>query len=181
MRNRMGHGRIVTIVMVLVFAGTLVGWRLASAAGSSDELALAVSSQSTKTVAPDFQLNDLKGQAISLSQFKGKRPVLLEFWATWCPYCMAAKPEVASLRKKISRKKLAILGINVAAGGDSLEHVKRFEDDHPSPYPVLYDKGAVVSSSYGVEGIPLFVVVNKHGDVVYRAHQLPSNIEELLR
>lgn len=182
MREWMGRGRMVALLTVLVFAGTLAGgWRLAFGAGSSEKLAVADASQASgEAVAPDFKLKDLQGQSISLSQYKGKRPVLLEFWATWCPYCMAARPKVASLRKKISSKQLAILSINVAAGGDSLEHVKRFEKNHPSPYPILYDKGSVVSNSYGVEGIPLFVVVNKQGDMVYRSHELPSNVEEYL-
>lgn len=182
MRSWVGRGRMVTILTVLVLAGTLIGWRLAFGAGSANTLTVAFSSKSTgKVAAPDFHLKDLQGQSVSLAQFKGRRPVLLEFWATWCPYCMAARPEVARLRQKISRKELAILGINVGAGGDSLEHVKLFEARHPSPYPVLYDKGSAVSDSYGVEGIPLFIVVNKRGDVVYRAHQLPDNIEKYLR
>ena len=182
MREWMGRGRMVALLTVLVFAGTLAGgWRLAFGAGSSEKLAVADASQSAeKAVAPDFKLKNLQGKSVTLSQFKGKCPVLIEFFATYCEYCREAMPKVASLRKKISRKKLAILGIDV--GSEALERLKEFEKENPSPYPILYDKGSVVTKSYGVFGIPKFVLVNERGEVEvnYPAGVVPDNIEKYL-
>jgi len=123
--------------------------------------------------APDFELKDLSGDSVRLSTFKGQRPVLLYFWATWCPYCIAAKPEVAKLRENVGRSELEILAINVGAG-DTLEKLRKYQDAHPVKYPVLYDGGGKVTESYHVQGIPLFVLVDKQGNVAYRGGSVPD-------
>ncbi len=134
----------------------------------------------TASAAPDFDLQDLNGTHVTLSQFKGQKPVLLEFWATWCHFCMAARPEVNKLRKDIPPADLEILAINVGSG-DSLEKLKRFEQTDPSPYPVLYDPGSKVTNSYKVEGIPHFVLLDKTGAVKYQGNRLPSDLMGLLK
>jgi peroxiredoxin len=124
-----------------------------------------------REIAPDFGLKDIDGSTVHLSQFRGRRPVLLYFWATWCPYCIAAKPKVAKLRDQISSKDLEILSINVS---DTLEKLKRYQDAHPVKYGVLYDGDGRVAKSYQVRGIPLFVLVDKDGAIVYRGDRVPD-------
>jgi len=129
---------------------------------------------------PDFQLQDLNGTTVTLSQFKGQKPVLLYFWATWCHFCLAARPAVAELRKSVPDADLAILAIDVGSG-DSLEKVKRFEDANPATYTVLYDADTKVTRSYRVEGIPHFVLLGKNGEVKYEGNRLPSDPMNLLK
>lgn len=130
--------------------------------------------------APDFQVQDLDGSAVTLSQFKGKKPVLLYFWATWCPYCMSVRPSVIKLRDGISKNDLAFLAINVG-GGDSLAKLKRFDQSHPSTLTVLYDGEGKVARLYNVQGIPHFVLVDKNGMVRYSSNELPPDPMQILK
>lgn len=140
----------------------------------------AVAAEEDKTAAPDFQLQDLKGSTVTLSQFKGHQPVLLYFWATWCPHCLAVRPEVIKMRKATPEADIEILAINVGSG-DSLAKVKRFEEADPAPYVVLYDPDSKVTRSYRVEGIPHFVLMDKSGAVKYSGNRLPSDPLRLLK
>jgi thiol-disulfide isomerase/thioredoxin len=133
-----------------------------------------------KTAATDFELTDLNGGLVRLSKFRGDRPVLLYFWATWCPYCVTVRPELAKMRERISRSQMEILAINVG-GGDSLEKVKKYQEGHPSAWPVLYDGEGRVSKAYKVQGIPLFVLIDKEGNVVYRDTNPPSDVYKYLQ
>jgi len=130
--------------------------------------------------APDFDLQDLTGSHITLSQFKGQKPVLLYFWATWCHYCQSVRPAVIELRKATSENDIEILAINVGAG-DSLARVKHFEETNPAPFTVLYDPDSKVTTSYRVEGIPHFVLMDKNGAIKYQGNRLPSDPMSLLR
>ena len=167
--------------LVLLLGAHLV-WAMPGEASSNDgnTVLASVLGSDSKTEAPDFELNDLKGTAVRLSSYKGQRPVLIYFWATWCPYCVAAKPGILKLRQEIDPKEMEIIGINVG-GGDSLNRVKRFEEEHPSTFPILFDAQGKVSRSYGVQGIPLFVIVNKEGQEVYRGNSLPDNPMKYLK
>jgi len=131
-------------------------------------------------VAPDFQLHDLKGSNVTLSQFRGQKPVLLDFWATWCEICMAVRPKVIELRKAIAEADLEILAIDVGSG-DSLTKVKLFEAANPAPYTVLYDSDSRVTRSYKVEGVPHFVLIDKSGVVKYQGARLPTDPLSLLK
>lgn len=127
----------------------------------------------------DFDLASIEGDRVRLSAYRGKKPVLLYFWAIWCPSCQAVKPELVKLRQKISEDQLEILGINVGSG-DSFERVRRYQKAHPVPYKILYDSDGDVTRTFDVRGIPLFVVVDKNGAIIYRDHQLPLDIRRLI-
>ncbi len=144
----------------------------------------AVAAEESKTdsafVAPDFDLQDLTGSHVTLGQFKGQKPVLLYFWATWCHFCQTVRPAVIKLRKATSEDDIEILAIDVGSG-DSLAKVKRFEEADPAPFTVLYDPGSKVTRSFRVEGVPHFVLMDKNGTVKYEGNRLPSDPMSLLR
>jgi thiol-disulfide isomerase/thioredoxin len=133
-----------------------------------------------KRPAVDFELPNLNGSMVRLSKFKGERPVLIYFWATWCPYCSSVRPAVAKLREKVGPSELEILAIDVG-GSDSIERVKRYQEGHPVSWAVLYDGEGKVSRAYGVQGIPLFILINKEGMVVYRESEPPSDVRKYLQ
>jgi thiol-disulfide isomerase/thioredoxin len=114
--------------------------------------------------ASDFKLQDLDGKTVKLSEFKGK-PVLIDFWATWCPPCRASIPGIEKLHKSYSGKGLVVLGISLDQGG--WDSVKEFVTESGITYTVL--KGTEdVASKYQVRTIPMLVIVDKEGKVYKR-------------
>lgn len=151
---------------------------LVSAQSVVDKVMSLVGSQGSRVA--DFELPTTDGQKVRLSDYRGKKPVLLYFWAIWCPSCQAVKPEVANLRKQTREDQLEILAVNVGSG-DSFERVQRYQNAHPMPFKVLYDGDGEAMKVFQVRGIPLFVLVDKDGTIVYRDHQLPSDIRRLIQ
>jgi len=127
--------------------------------------------------APDFELQDLNGATVSLHSFKGQKAVLLYFWASWCPYCMAVRPKVIELRNTIDSKNLEIIAVNVG-GGDSLAKAKKFQEVHPAPYTTVYDGDGKAVRAYRVQGIPHFVYIDKDGSVKYSGSDLPGIVKQ---
>jgi len=166
-------GSLSVALLCAVLAGTASGFSIKELMGIFDTKASA-------SVAEDFELPDLNGDTVALADYRNERPVLLYFWATWCPSCQAVKPELSRLRRDTREEDLEILGINVGTG-DSLEKVKRFQKAHPVPFKILYDAGGRVAQSYGVQGIPLFVLIDRDGSVVFRDHQLPERYQKYLK
>jgi len=164
---------LISVQLLWSAAGTM-------AAGSDDKSMPASLLGSNSKAAPDFELKDLNGSTVRLGKYKGERHVLLYFWATWCPYCIAAKPKIAKLREQIEPSEMEILAINVG-GGDSLEKVKRYQEAHPVTWPMLFDGEGVATQAYRIQGIPLFVLVDKEGNIAYRSNALPEDLKKLLK
>jgi cytochrome c biogenesis protein CcmG/thiol:disulfide interchange protein DsbE len=183
MSLKMEVGKLVAYIMAITVSLLLFSHQEGGAADSHDTLVLASFlglGSDTKSPAADFELPNLNGSLVRLSKFKGERPVLIYFWATWCPYCASVRPQVAKIREKIGPSEMEILAINVG-GSDSIERLKRYQEGHPVSWPVLYDVEGKVTRTYGVQGIPLFVLVNKEGNVVYRDNDLPSDVRKYLQ
>jgi peroxiredoxin len=127
--------------------------------------------------AADFTLPDLDGQPVALNQFLGKKPVLLVFWATWCPECKAAIPEINAMATGPLAAKLQVLGLDFR---ESREKVANAVKARGIRYPVLLDEKGQVARAYGVVGIPTYVLIGRDGKVIYREHVLPADISRYL-
>ncbi len=114
--------------------------------------------------ASDFKLQDLNGKTVRLSDFKGK-PVLIDFWATWCPPCRASIPEIVKLHKTYGSKGLVVISISLDEG--DWDAVKSFATEVGITYPVLKGNDDV-NSQFNVRSIPMVVIVNKEGKIVKR-------------
>jgi len=111
--------------------------------------------------APDFQLNDLHGQAQSLQQYRGKI-VLLNFWATWCKPCTKEMPAMQAAFDELRDQGLVVLAIN------ELEDVQRVRDhihSHHHTFHVLIDEDNQVANRYGVVGLPVTVFIDETGHI----------------
>ena len=124
----------------------------------------AVPGQSTEPgkPAPDFQFKDPEGRASSLGELKGK-PVLLNFWATWCGPCVHEMPFIQEIYDEWSDKGLVILAIDV---GESSATVKRFLQEHGFSFPVILDTGKIVAAKYNIRGYPTTFLINQDGEIV---------------
>ena len=126
-------------------------------------------------IAIDFTLNDLSGKKITLSSFKNKKAVILSFWATWCPYCVREIPKLKELHSKFKDRGLEIISINIAAN-DPISRVIEFKKKQKLPYSVLYDKDQTVSRTYAVSGIPVTLIIDPDGLIVFRGYGLPEDV-----
>ena len=126
---------------------------------------------------PEFTLPTLDGQPVALNQFLGKVPVLLVFWATWCPECKAAIPEINALHGGPFSGKLQVLGLDFRESREKVAAAVKARDIR---YPVLLDEKGAVARAYGVIGIPTYVLIGRNGEVLYREHVLPGDISRYL-
>nr|BAL59988.1 alkyl hydroperoxide reductase/thiol specific antioxidant/Mal allergen [Candidatus Acetothermum autotrophicum] len=109
-------------------------------------------------LAPDFTLQDLNGQSVSLSSFRGK-PVLLNFWATWCPPCRKEMPELQEFHRRYGDQ-VVLLGVNWGEGAST---VKRFLDQLGVSYPNLIDERGTAFVLYRLTGIPESFFIDPEG------------------
>jgi thiol-disulfide isomerase/thioredoxin len=119
---------------------------------------------SQNALAPDFSLKNLNGESVSLFSFN--TPVLLNFWATTCPPCLAEMPHFQELYEDwSSRDDVAFLSINL---GESSSTVKEYINSNHYSFPVLLDTGSAVSEKYQIRYIPTTLLVGKDREVKYR-------------
>ena len=115
--------------------------------------------------APGFKLKGLDGKDYSLEQIKGK-PVVVNFWTSWCPPCKQEAPELVKLYNQ-HRGKLEIYAVNLTAQ-DTLEDAQEFVNEYGFSFPVLLDQEGTVGQGYQLQGIPTTIFINKEGLIVDR-------------
>ena len=110
-------------------------------------------------LAPNFQLQDLDGNTVSLSDLRGS-PVMLNFWATWCGPCRAEMPHFQAVYEEYSAEGLVLLAINI---GESQAEVASFKQSNNLSFTILLDSEAVVTLKYEVGPIPTTFFIDKDG------------------
>lgn len=115
-------------------------------------------------VAPAFILPTETGQPVSLEGYRG-RVVLLNFWASWCPPCVAEMPSLERLKKAMEGKDFAIVAVSV---DDRWADVDRFKQTVPLTLTVLWDQGFQVAGRFGTYRLPETYLLDKKGVVVKR-------------
>jgi thiol-disulfide isomerase/thioredoxin len=129
--------------------------------------------------APTFQATTIDGQKVSLDNPGIEKPVFLVFWATWCPFCETAIPRLKEIYSTYSPKDLTFLAINPGVN-DSLRKTQLYVEKHQIPYPVVYDEGGAISKSFGINGVPTVIIVDKN-DIVRHRDGIPDNIERAIK
>lgn len=116
--------------------------------------------------APEFVLPDASGKLISLKDYRGK-PLVIHFWATWCPYCKKVQPGLQALANDYKDREMVLLGISFR------------EDQGATPQAVLEKRGLSfttllggeeVAEMYGVRGTPTTVFIDRKGRIVGMTH-----------
>ena len=119
--------------------------------------------KSVITKAPDFALENNKGETIRLSSFS-KKVIILNFWATWCGPCRQEIPDFVNLYKEYNDDGLEIIGVSVDQSG--WDAVKPFMERYKINYPVLMYNYQVIMDYGGIQGIPTTFFINRNGEIV---------------
>jgi peroxiredoxin len=117
------------------------------------------------TVAPDFTARDVDGKTFRLSDYVGKRVVLLDFWATYCEPCKAEFPHLRTMYDESKSRGLLIVGVAMD-GPESLAEVPAFVNRYGLDFPVVLDDDSRIASLYDPKkSMPLSVLIAKNGHI----------------
>ena len=152
----------------MVAGRRILGWSAAGAllAGVSLWAAYAAPAHQPATVSLDFTLKDMNGHDVRLTDFEGK-PLLVNFWATWCGPCLLETPELVELANEYRDRGLIVIGIST---DDTAEQIRPFAATFNVTYPLLVGKDR--EDLFGAfklgAGIPTTVLIRPDGSVAAR-------------
>ena len=125
------------------------------------------------------QIEDLDGKPVDLSRYVGKTPVLVEFWATWCPLCKALLPRMEAARRKYGER-VQFLVVAVAVN-QSQASIRRHLQGHPMALPVLWDTDGRATRAFQAPSTSYVVVLDAKGRVVYTGSGSDQDIDAAVR
>jgi thiol-disulfide isomerase/thioredoxin len=141
----------------------------------AQETGLPVGSKAPASVA----VETLDGKPFDLGQYIGKTPVLLEFWATWCPNCKQLEPAMLEASKKYGDKiKLVAVAVSV---NQSPQRVKLHVEKHGMPMEVYYDRKGNAADVFDAAATSYIIAIDKSGTVVYTGLGGTQNIDAAIR
>lgn len=109
--------------------------------------------------APAVTGNLLSGQPVSLQSYRGQ-PVLVHFWATWCPVCKVEQNSIDAVSKDH-----AVLTIAMDSGDETA--VKSYLRDNNLTFPVIVDQYSIIAKQFGVQGVPTSFVIDPQGNIAF--------------
>lgn len=178
----MNYRRIVVLSVVTLAVAGLIAL-IAVGLVRKEPLTGASGAARVNRPAADFTLPLFSGGEITLSSLRGK-PVVINFWASWCPPCREEAPILEKVWRQYRNKEVTFIGVDIQdAEGDARAYIKEFG----ITYPNGPDIGGRITIDYGVSGIPVTFFVNREGRIVSRwvgainEPLLVARIEELLR
>lgn len=114
--------------------------------------------------APDFELKNLDGASVRLSDYRGS-VVLLNFWASWCPPCRVEMPHMQRFYQDYAAKGVVVLGVNLTATEEHPDRVRPFVEKRQLTFPVVLDEKGEVMKAYQVVGYPTTYLIDEDGTV----------------
>ncbi len=114
-------------------------------------------------LAPEFTLETIEGDSVSLHDFRGK-VIVLNFWATWCPPCREEMPALQSMYEKYREEGMVVLAVDLTAQ-DTTEDVQAFIAKNSLTFPVLMDVSATVARAYRAQALPTTFFIGKDGTI----------------
>lgn len=124
-----------------------------------------------------FGGTDVQGKPVDLNTAIGTQPVLLVFWASWCPNCKKELPKINILYNKYSPLGMSFIAVNVGIN-DSVMRAKSFLKKIQMPYPVLFDKKGKITKLFKIQSVPTILIADKNGQVVFKNFAVPAISDE---
>lgn len=130
--------------------------------------------------ASDFSARDTQGKTVRLSEYLGKKAILINFWATWCEPCIAEFPHLRRLQDSL-KDDLVILGVSMD-GPESIANVPAFASRNQLNFPVLLDEDSHVAAIYNPKkSAPLSILIDKKGRITAIREGYNPGDEEFLK
>lgn len=168
----------VILVMVLAFIGVYFLYTSLSEKYATDNLVTEKpqtdeknsgeseeSQDYAQNSAPDFSVIDADGNKIKLSDMKGK-PVVLNFWATWCYFCTVEMPDFEEMYKKYGGN-VQFMMVDLTDGNrETVDVAKEHISDNEFTFPVYFDTDFEAANAYGISGIPATYFIDAKGKLI---------------
>jgi cytochrome c biogenesis protein CcmG, thiol:disulfide interchange protein DsbE len=148
--------RILSITMLALG----LGWIVLSRSEPDSATGRLISAPQIGFFAPDFTLETLEGEAISLAEIRGQ-PVIVNFWASWCPPCRAEMPAIQNLYNHY-RGSITILAVN-ATNQDIQANIQAYVTEYNLSFPILLDTDGSVNRLYAVTSLPTTFFIGADG------------------
>jgi len=145
-------------VFVLIVAA---GWIFFSRVPAGSTTGGGIPAPQKDFLSPDFSLQDSSGEVVQLASLRG-RPVVINFWASWCPPCRAEMPALENVYQEFHAQGLEILAVNATAQDDA-QLAAAFAQDNQLTFPILYDFDGSVSALYATRALPTSFFVDAQG------------------
>jgi peroxiredoxin len=167
-RNLVILGVLAVVVGAMLYSGRFASHRPAGATlhGSAEQI--------KGKPAPEFELTDLDGKSVKLSDYRGKA-VLLNFWATWCSPCKTEMPWFVDLQQRYGADGLQVIGVAMDDAGK--DDIAKFAQEMKVNYTVLLGKNAVAEAYGGVEFLPTTFYIDRKGNIQERVFGLADRKE----
>lgn len=116
----------------------------------------------------DFQVHTYEGEYVSLSDIVSEgKPVVINFWTTWCGYCKQEMPDFNEVYKEYGdRVNFMMIDVN-GGGNDNMEDARAYVESEGFEFPVYYDSDTSAAYAYGLRSFPTTVVINGKGETIY--------------
>lgn len=150
----------MSVVLLLIPLSLVADWQ-------QPELSHNLTPLKNQVVASDFELENMDEETKSLSDYRGQ-VVLLNFWATWCPPCIREMPSMERLHQEIKAKDFKVIALNQMEEVDDVFAFTGQLEVDPT-FEILFDKTSQVSQEYAVKGLPTTYLIDKKGNIRYRA------------
>ena len=167
-RRGAGMGSRLTTIVVALFLVSRLSSLVSPLAAQSGE------PPSVGQVAPVVTVPDMDGKAVRVGTTAAKHPIVIEFWATWCPLCKALLPTMRAAQKQYGDR-VDFYGVNVTVN-DGKERVRRYVNETKPPWITLYDDRGVAVRAFGAAATSYVVIIDGNGKIAYTGDGGSQNI-----
>lgn len=153
----------------------MIGWAVVDVITANKESEAVNIGLEIGNIAPDFELQTLDGETVKLSDYRGE-PVMLNFWATWCPPCRAEMPDMQRFYQDTG---MNILAINLTKTETNLEDINQYVEEYGLSFTIPLDQENLVGDRYQIRPIPTTYMIDSAGIIQFYVFG-PLNYEQMM-